>query len=117
MKDVYAVKGNVVFTKEIGKYEIFENGYVIVEDKLVKGVYNELMPWLEMYTFPEESKYSDTNYASVYMMKRDCLVMYLLLWRIAFWWMRMKLNLWQEKICLLHTVPTQTVTYQPVLRL
>jgi len=105
MQDVYVVKGNIIFTKELGKYEIFENGYIIVQGKLVKGVYKdlpekfsklkmldyghaliipgfvdihshapqfaniglgldkELMPWLEAYTFPEEAKYSDSNYA------------------------------------------------------
>jgi len=105
MSDLYAVKGNVIFTKTIGKYEIYENGYIVVSDKTVVGVYSqleehlkditvydygdqliipgfvdlhvhapqfaniglgldkELMPWLEAYTFPEEAKYSDVDYA------------------------------------------------------
>lgn len=105
MQNIFAVKGNIVFTKEFGKYQIVNDGYVLVEDKLVLGVYEnlpekymkvdvidykdsiiipgfvdihlhapqfanlglgldkELMPWLESYTFPEESKYSDVDYA------------------------------------------------------
>ncbi len=105
MQDVYAVKGNVIYTKEIGKYEIVENGYIVVNGKTVQGVYEELdeslsqiqvkdygnsliipgfvdlhvhapqfaniglgydmelMPWLEIYTFPEEAKFKDVNYA------------------------------------------------------
>lgn len=42
MQDDYIFKGNIIFTKELGKYEIFENGYIVVEGKLVKGVYKEL---------------------------------------------------------------------------
>lgn len=42
MQNGYAVKGNIVFTKTIGKFEIFENGYIVIEDKLVKGVYKDL---------------------------------------------------------------------------
>jgi guanine deaminase len=105
MEGIYAVKGNIIFTKTFGKFEVFENGYIVVEGKCVKGVYNhlpeefskikiidygnaiiipgfvdlhlhasqygnlglgldkELMPWLQAYTFPEEAKYSDINYA------------------------------------------------------
>lgn len=100
-----AYKGNIIFTPELGKYNITENGYVLVEGKYVKGVFNtlpkeynnvevidygdkliipgfvdthlhapqfanrglgidmELLPWLETYTFPEESKYKDEEYA------------------------------------------------------
>jgi guanine deaminase len=42
MKNIFAVKGNIIFTKEFGVYEIIENGYIVVEDKLVKGVYSKL---------------------------------------------------------------------------
>ena len=105
MKEIFAVKGNIVFTKEFGKYEIFENGYIVVCGKSIIGVYKELteeyrdirvedygnsliipgfvdlhlhapqfgnlglgldkelMPWLEAYTFPEEAKFSDVDYA------------------------------------------------------
>ena len=100
-----AYKGDIVFTPEFGKYSIFKGGYVVVEGKVVKGVFRalpekykdakltdygskliipgfvdlhlhapqfanrglgvdmELLPWLETYTFPEESKYSDEDYA------------------------------------------------------
>ncbi|KMT22084.1 amidohydrolase family protein [Clostridium cylindrosporum] len=100
-----AYKGNIIFTPEFGKYEIVENGYIVVNDRLVQGVYKtlpeelkdtvvvdytgklivpgfvdlhfhapqfvnrglgidmELLPWLETYTFPEEAKYIDTEYA------------------------------------------------------
>lgn len=98
-------KGNIVFSKDFGKYDIYENGYIAVEDEKVKGVYSELpedlknsdiedygdkiiipafsdihlhapqfvnrglgmdkelLDWLEIYTFPEEAKYSDIEYA------------------------------------------------------
>lgn len=102
---ILGIKGNVIFTQNFGKYEIFEGGYILIEDGLVNGVYShlpdkfkdlevkdygdkliipgfvdihlhgpqfpnlglgldkELMPWLETYTFPEESKYGDIDYA------------------------------------------------------
>lgn len=105
MESIYAVKGNIIFTREFGKYEIYENSYIVVEGKYIKGIFSklsteylgiaikdygnaiiipgfvdlhlhapqfanlglgldkELMPWLETYTFPEEAKYNDTNYA------------------------------------------------------
>ncbi len=98
-------KGNIVFSKDFGKYDIYENGYIAVEDEKVKEVYSELpedlknsdiedygdkiiipafsdihlhapqfvnrglgmdkelLDWLEIYTFPEEAKYSDIEYA------------------------------------------------------
>ncbi|MEF9934575.1 MAG: amidohydrolase family protein [Clostridium sp.] len=100
-----AVKGTVVFTPAFGEYKILEGGYIVVEGKLVKGVYEtlpeeykdvcvvdygdklilpgfvdlhfhapqfanrglgidmELLPWLETYTFPEEAKYTNLEYA------------------------------------------------------
>ena len=104
MKKVY--KAHILFTKEKDHFEIFENGYVAVEDGTVVGVANslkdldcedaevvdfgnkllipamndmhvhapqvhnqgvamdlELLPWLQNYTFPEESKYADVHYA------------------------------------------------------
>lgn len=105
MEEMYIVRGNIIFTKTFGKFEVFENGYIIVEGKYIKGVYKdlpkkfdkvtivdygnsliipgfvdlhlhasqygniglgidkELMPWLQEYTFPEEAKYDDINYA------------------------------------------------------
>ncbi len=98
-------KGHVLFTKNADKFEIFENGYIAVENGKVVDVYAslpdemrdaevvdfgdkiiipamndlhvhapqyrnmgmamdmELLPWLENYTFPEESKFSDVEYA------------------------------------------------------
>ena len=104
MKNVY--KAHILFTKEKDHFEIFENGYIAVEDGIVQGVANslkdlgcegaevtafgdkllipamndmhvhapqvhnqgvamdlELLPWLQNYTFPEESKYADVQYA------------------------------------------------------
>ena len=104
MKKVY--KAHIIFTKEKDHFEVFENGYVAVEDGRVTGVSNdlaevggqdaevtdfgdcllipamndmhvhapqvrnqgvamdlELLPWLQNYTFPEESKYADVHYA------------------------------------------------------
>lgn len=105
MKVLQGLKGNIIFTKEFGRYEIFEESFILIEDGLIKGIYNdlpeeyknldikdygkkliipgfvdlhlhgpqfpnlglgldkELMPWLESYTFPEESKYGDMEYA------------------------------------------------------
>ena len=104
MKKVY--KAHILFTKEKDCFEVFENGYIAVEDGRVTGVSTnlaeldsegvevidfgdkllipamndmhvhapqvhnqgvamdlELLPWLQNYTFPEESKYADTAYA------------------------------------------------------
>lgn len=104
MKKVY--KAHILFTKEKDRFEVLENGYIAVEDGIVKGistnlaeldaigaevidfgnrllipamndmhvhapqVHNqgvamdlELLPWLQNYTFPEEAKYSDIQYA------------------------------------------------------
>ena len=104
MKKIY--KAHILFTKEKDCFEVFENGYIAVEDGLVTGVSTdlaslnspdaeiidfgnkllipamndmhvhapqvhnqgvamdlELLPWLQNYTFPEESKYADVNYA------------------------------------------------------
>lgn len=99
------LKGNIIFAKDFGKYEIYKNSFIVVEQGVVKGIYEklpqefsditvkdygdkliipgfvdihlhgpqfpnlglgldkELMPWLETYTFPEEGKYSDLEYA------------------------------------------------------
>ncbi len=104
-----AYQGHILYTKNPNRFEIYENGAVIVEDgKVVEvlktlpenqealeifnmgdrliipgfvdlhfhapqfpnlglGLDKELLPWLEDYTFPEEAKYSDLDYAeSVY---------------------------------------------------
>ncbi len=112
MKKVY--KAHILFTKEKDRFEVFENGYIAVENGIVLGVASsleelipqpsaishqppyefidfgdkllipamndmhvhapqvhnqgvamdlELLPWLQNYTFPEESKYADTQYA------------------------------------------------------
>lgn len=42
MENVYAVKGNIIFTPNLDKYSIFENSYIIIENKSVKGVYEKL---------------------------------------------------------------------------
>lgn len=98
-------KGHILYTPEMSRFEVVENGYIAVEHGKVVCVYNqlpaemldspvrdfgdkllipamndvhvhapqyrnqgiamdlELLPWLENYTFPEESKYTDTAYA------------------------------------------------------
>jgi len=104
MKKVY--KAHILFTKEKDHFEVFENGYIAVENGKVTGVSTnlseldsegaevidfgnkllipamndmhvhapqvhnqavamdlELLPWLQNYTFPEESKYADIHYA------------------------------------------------------
>lgn len=99
------VKGNIIFTSAYEKFEVIENGYIVIENNKVKGTYKnlpkeyaeleiidyenkliipgmndlhchapqyrnvgiamdkELLPWLNDYTFPEEAKYEDTQYA------------------------------------------------------
>lgn len=104
MKKVY--KAHILFTKEKDHFEVYENGYIAVENGKVIGVSTnlseldcqnaeiidfgdkllipamndmhvhapqvhnqgvamdlELLPWLQNYTFPEESKYADVEYA------------------------------------------------------
>ena len=106
-------RAHILFTKEKDRFEVFENGYIAVEDGIVAGVAGslseliaqcpsfddqrsavidfgdkllipamndmhvhapqvrnqgvamdlELLPWLQNYTFPEESKYADVHYA------------------------------------------------------
>lgn len=98
-------KGHIIFTESPEKFNILENGFIIVENRKVKkvsselpeeykdipvedfgnkiiipgfvdlhlhapqfpnvglGLDKELLPWLEEYTFPEEAKYKDTEYA------------------------------------------------------
>lgn len=105
MKALQIIKGNIIFTKTFGSYEIIENGYVVVDNKIIMDVYRklpeelnnnpvmdygnqiiipgfvdihlhgpqfpnlglgldkELMPWLDAYTFPEEGKYWNLEYA------------------------------------------------------
>lgn len=100
-----AYKGHILYTKEMDRFEIFENGVVVVDgSKVVEvartlpekfcsieivdfgnrliipgfvdlhfhapqfpnlglGLDKELLPWLEDYTFPEEAKFSDLQYA------------------------------------------------------
>lgn len=100
-------KAHILFTKEKDRFEVYENGYVAVDESgRVAGVASslneldsegaevvdfgnrllipamndmhvhapqvhnqgvamdlELLPWLQNYTFPEESKYADIRYA------------------------------------------------------
>lgn len=105
MNALQIIKGNIIFTREFGKYEVINNGYIVVKNGKVQGVYSEipedigeynledygdkliipgfcdihlhgpqfpnlglgldkeLMPWLETYTFPEERKFNDIEYA------------------------------------------------------
>lgn len=100
-----ALKGNIVFTANNDKFEIFNNSYLVESGGKVEGIYDELpshlqginvfnfgdsliipgfvdlhlhapqyqniglgldeelLQWLDKYTFPEESKYSNEEYA------------------------------------------------------
>ena len=98
-----AIKGDIVYTKQIDRFEIFEDSYLIIQDdKIVDimsnldkekyelvdytgkliipgfvdihlhapqinniglGADRELLDWLNTYTFPEESKYKDLDFA------------------------------------------------------
>ena len=42
MKNIYGVKGNIIYTKVFGKYEVISNGIIVVEDERIKGIYKEL---------------------------------------------------------------------------
>lgn len=98
-------KGNILFTKIKDKFEIIENGFILVENGKILDLYKnlpieyqnfevidfsdnliipgmndlhchapqfrnlgmamdkELIPWLDNYTFPEESKFKNIEYA------------------------------------------------------
>lgn len=98
------IKGNIIFTPTYHKFEVIEDGYIVLSNNTVLDVYKklpekykhyelidykdkliipgmndlhchapqfrnlgiamdkELLPWLNDYTFPEESKYVDVNY-------------------------------------------------------
>lgn len=102
---IKVLKGNIVFTENKDKFEIFEDSYIIIKDgkvldiqkelsdeyksieiedlgdkiiipgfndihlhapqypNLGLGLDKELLPWLETYTFPEEAKNVDPEYA------------------------------------------------------
>lgn len=96
------IKGDILFTKNKDDFEIYENGFLIIEDGKVKAVQQEylgteeviertgnlilptfvdlhlhanqyancglgndeeLLTWLEKYTYPEEVKFKDLAYA------------------------------------------------------
>ena len=101
----FALKGNIIYTKERTRFEVMEQGWLVCEEGRVRDVYSvlpeelkgipvedmgdrliipgltdlhihapqytfrslgmdmELLEWLETNTFPEESKYKDTEYA------------------------------------------------------
>ena len=101
----FVLKGQICTSATMDRIEITENGYLVVEDGLVRGVFSalpsgfeglprkdlgdclilpgmtdlhvhapqfafrglgmdmELLEWLNTYTFPEESKYQDPDYA------------------------------------------------------
>ena len=105
MKDSFVIKGNIIWSETNKELKSVENGYLVIKDGIVEGVFNtlpdehkdldfidadndlvvpglvdlhvhapqfafrgtnmdlELMDWLNTYTFPEESKFSDTSYA------------------------------------------------------
>lgn len=96
-----AYKGNIVYTKNRNKFEIVEDGYILVDNKKIievtdkkpnceivdwtgkiiipafndihvhapqypnkgLGYDEELLPWLNTYTFPTEAKYKDIEFA------------------------------------------------------
>lgn len=39
---MYAIKGNIVHSKKIGKLDVFENGYIVVEDGSIVGLFRTL---------------------------------------------------------------------------
>ncbi|MBQ9339767.1 MAG: amidohydrolase family protein [Paludibacteraceae bacterium] len=100
-----AYKGNIIFTKQKDKFEVYENSFLLVDNGVVQSIVRELpnggdaievvdytgkliipamndmhvhapqyrnqgiamdlelLPWLNNYTFPEESKFAEPAYA------------------------------------------------------
>ena len=97
-----AIKGDIIFTKNIDKFEIIEDGYLVIKDDKIErvcqkldenidiidytnhiiipgfvdvhmhapqinniglGADRQLLDWLNTYTFKEESKYSNVDFA------------------------------------------------------
>ncbi|MCL2034868.1 MAG: amidohydrolase family protein [Oscillospiraceae bacterium] len=107
MQNIYALKGNICYSKDQKTIEAVENGYVVVENETSRGVFRtlpekwanapvtdygdkliipglvdlhihapqyafrgtgmdlELLDWLNTYTFPEEARYGDLEYAEL----------------------------------------------------
>lgn len=42
MNNIYILKGNIVYSKNIKNLAIFENAYLVCKDKIVEGVYSKL---------------------------------------------------------------------------
>ncbi len=105
MKNLFAIKGTVMYTKSPTEFSVYKNAYLVCQDGKVAGIFDtlpdnfknidvsdfgdrliipgmsdihlhapqyanrglgldmELLPWLETYTFPEEAKYKDLEYA------------------------------------------------------
>lgn len=42
MEEYQGIKGNIIFTEEFGKYHIIANGYIVIYDKSIVGIYEEL---------------------------------------------------------------------------
>lgn len=99
-------KGNIIFTKTSDEFTVYKDGFILVKDGKVRGIFEnlpneykdfdfidytdkliipgmndlhchapqfrnlgmamdmELIPWLDNFTFPEESKYSNIEYAT-----------------------------------------------------
>ena len=51
MKKIY--KAHILFTKEKNHFDVFENGYIAVEDGIVKGVFSNLAELREQCSAPE----------------------------------------------------------------
>src|SRR5574344_3095069 len=112
----FIVKGNIVWSESNKDLKSVENGFLVIKDGIVEGVFSslpdeyknyelvdagndlvvpglvdlhvhapqfafrgtnmdlELMDWLNTYTFPEESKFSDLSYAdNVYSFFTDAI--------------------------------------------
>jgi guanine deaminase len=105
MQNLQIIKGNFIFTKNKDSFEIYENSFIVLQDKKVVGIYKELpsqysnsnltdygnaiiipsfvdlhvhapqylqvgiglnlelVDWLQKYTYKNEMKFADTQYA------------------------------------------------------
>ena len=53
MKELFAVKGNIIFTTNFGSYEIHENSYIIVENHRVKAIVKTIDEHMPVYDYGE----------------------------------------------------------------
>ena len=46
----FVLKGNIIYTPSFGKLKLYENSFLVCENDLVQGVYNELPEKFENFS-------------------------------------------------------------------